>query len=213
MKRLFLISLIFIFSWNELYSQEFENSNFTKPLELLPDLRFSSANDKGEVENSTLPIAISIASFLYLLNPIVLLENDRIGGGLTKEFSLGFGYFGQERISLEYSYIFVQNQKSRLFAGYTHDFILKTGIKPSNTMQGTSALALGTGYFTNFSHPGIYGDVSYGYSLRNDKILFYPSFKVRYTYVFDGADIFDFSAGIVLGLANPWMDLKIRRKN
>ncbi|MEZ4821561.1 MAG: hypothetical protein R2942_03755 [Ignavibacteria bacterium] len=79
--------------------------------------------------------------------------------------------------------------------------------------KGTSAISLGTGYFTNFAHPGVYGDVSYGYSIRNDKILFYPSFKVRYTYVFEGSDIFDFSAGIVIGLANPWMDLKIRRKN
>ncbi|MCB0726770.1 MAG: hypothetical protein KDD00_04865 [Ignavibacteriae bacterium] len=213
MKRISLICFILFFSFNVMYSQTFDQTQISKPIELLPDLRLNSVKEKGEVANSTLPIAISIASFLYLFNPVVLLENDKIGGGLTKEFSLGFGYFGQERISLEYSYIFVQDQKSRLFAGYTHDILLKTGIKPSNTMQGTSAISLGTGYFTNFAHPGVYGDVSYGYSIRNDKILFYPSFKVRYTYVFEGSDIFDFSAGIVIGLANPWMDLKIRRKN
>jgi len=212
MKRLILSCFVFLFSINVMYSQTSGQTQFSKPIELLPDLRLNSVKEKSEVSNSTLPIAIGVASFLYLFNPVVLLENDRIGGGLTKEFSLGFGYFGQERISLEYSYIFVQNQKSRLFAGYTHDILLKTGIKPSNTMQGTSAIALGTGYFTNFTNQGVYGDVSYGYSIRNDKILFYPSLKVRYTYVINGSDIFDFSVGIVLGLANPWMDLKIRKK-
>ncbi len=55
---------------------------------------FYPGKEKAETGNSTLPIGIRVASFFYLLNPIVLFQNDRIGGGLTKEISLGFGYFG-----------------------------------------------------------------------------------------------------------------------
>ncbi len=185
--------------------------NFSQDFSPLLDLKLNSPKEKTGTANSTLPIAIGVASFLYLFNPVVLLENDKVGFGFTKEISLGFGYFGQHRISVEYSYIFINSLKSRLFIGYTEDFLLKK-IKPSNTMQGTSVLALGGGYFTNFERSGNYADVSYGYSIRNDKILFFPSLKLRYTYVYKGSDILDFSAGIVIGIANPFMDLKIRRK-
>lgn len=140
------------------------------------------------------------------------MENDKVGFGFTKEISLGFGYFGQHRISAEYSLIFVNSLKGRLFLGFTEDILLKSSIKPSNIMQGTPVVALGSGYFTNFERSGIYGAVSYGYSIRNDKLLFYPSLKLRFTYVRNGSDIIDFSAGIIIGIANPFIDLKIRRK-
>ncbi len=131
---------------------------------------------------------------------------------MTKEVSVGFGYFGQNRLSLEYSYIFVNDLKNRIFAGYEHDILLKTGLKPSHILQGTPVISLGAGYFTNFTNSGYFGETSYGYSIRNDKILIYPSVKARFTYVPDGSDILDFSAGIIIGIANPFIDLKIRRK-
>lgn len=202
MKRFILLVLIFILSNKVIFSQD---------ITPLFDLKINSPKEKTESANSTLPIAIGVASFLYLFNPVVLIENDKIAFGFTKELSLGFGYFGQHRISAEYSYIFVNSLKSRLFVGFTEDILLKK-IKPSNTMQGTSVIALGSGYFTNFDRSGVYGDVSYGYSIRNDKVLFFPSVKLRFTYVHNGSDILDVSAGIVIGLANPFMDLKIRRK-
>lgn len=170
----------------------------------------SNSADKNENASSTLPIALGVASFLYLLNPIILLENDKIGGGITKEISLGFGYFGQHRFSTEYSYIFRQDLSSNLRFAYKYDILLNSGIRPSNFLQGTPVISIGAGYFTNFTNHGYFPELSYGYSIRNDKLLFFPSIKVRYTYVENGANIFDISAGLVIGFANPFIDLHIR---
>jgi len=170
----------------------------------------SSLSDRNESSASTLPIAIGVASFLYLFNPILLLENDKIGGGITKEVSLGFGKFGQHRFSTEYSYIFRQDLSSNLRFAYKYDILLKSGLKPSNFLQGTTVLSIGGGYFTNFTNHGYFPELSYGYSIRNDKLLFFPSLKIRYTYVVNGADIVDFSFGLVIGIANPFIDLNIR---
>lgn len=162
--------------------------------------------------SSPLPIAIGVAAFLYLFNPIILFENDKIALGFTKELSLGFGNFGQHRISFEYSYIFRKDLNSIIRLGYKYDFLLVKGIEPSNLLQGTMALTVGGGFFHNFSHPGFFAESSYGYSIRNDKLLIYPSLKLRYTYVNKGSNIFDFSFGLIIGIANPFIDLKIRRK-
>lgn len=167
-------------------------------------------SDRSQTASSTLPMAIGIATFLYFLNPIVLYENDKIGGGITKEISLGFGYFGEHRLSAEYSYIFRKDLSSNLRFAYKYDILLKSGIEPSNFLQGTPVLSFGAGYFTNFSNNGFFPEMSFGYSIRNDKLLFYPSVKIRYTYVKNGSGILDFSAGIVLGFANPFINLHIR---
>lgn len=205
MIKYFFLIIICIYTNSTIFSQDIS------PLSGI-NLRINSPTEKSENANSTLPISIAVASFLYLFNPNVLLENDKIAFGFTKEFSLGFGYFGQNRFSIEYSYIFVNSLKSRIFAGYKHDILLKTGIKPSHMLQGTPAVSFGAGYFTNFSNSGFFGESSYGYSIRNDKVLIYPSFKLRFTYVPNGSDILDASVGIVIGLANPFIDLDIRRK-
>lgn len=172
-----------------------------------------SLSDKSKIEkvsSSTLPIALGAATFFYLLNPILLFENDKISGGVSKEVSLGFGYFGEHRFSFEYSYLFRANQSSHVRLGYKYDILLKSGIKPSNFLQGTPVLSLGAGYFNDFTYHGYFPELSYGYSIRNDKLLFYPNIKLRYTYVDNGSDIYDISAGIIIGFANPFIDLKIR---
>lgn len=167
--------------------------------------------DKTEASSSTLPIAIGALAFFYLLNPILLFENDKIGGGITKELSLGFGYFGEHRTSFEYSYLFRADLKSHMRLAYKYDILLERGLRPSNLLQATPVLSLGAGYFTDFSNHGYFPEVSYGYSIRNDKLLFYPNLKLRYTYVAKGSNIIDFSFGIIIGIANPFIDLKIRR--
>ncbi|MDQ3193574.1 MAG: hypothetical protein M3P82_01105 [Bacteroidota bacterium] len=170
---------------------------------------FPTYKDEG---SSTLPVAIGVAAFLYLFNPIILFENDKIAFGFTKELSLGYGDFGQHRVSFEYSYIFRRDLNSIIRLGYKYDMLMKKGIQPSNLLQGTPALTVGGGYFHNFSRPGYFAESSYGYSIRNDKILFYPSIKLRYTYVIKGSNIIDLSFGLIIGIANPFIDLKIRRK-
>ncbi len=174
------------------------------------DMRF---RDIGENSSSTLPIALGVVSFLYLFNPIVLLENDKIAGGLTKELSLGFGNFGEYRATFEYSFLFRADLKSHLRTGLKYDILLKKSIKPSNYLQGTPVISVGADYFTDLTHSGVSPEISYGYSLRNNKLLFYPSLKIRYTYVPKGSNIIDFSLGIVLGFANPFIDSKIRSED
>lgn len=162
--------------------------------------------------NPTIPFAIGVVGFFYLLNPIVLFENDKIALGITKEISLGFGYFGEQRIAFEYSYIFRENQSSHFRLGYKHDFI-NSDILPSNFLQTTGVLTLGASAFTDLDGYGVSPEVAYGFSFRNDKLLIYPHVKGRYTYTFgeQRSNIIDFSFGLMIGFANPFTDLKIRR--
>jgi hypothetical protein len=202
--NLVIISLLIILRTGNVCSQvlpvEFTNSSYP-------------GKEKTETGNSTLPIGIGVASFLYLLNPIVLFQNDRIGGGLTKEISLGFGYFGEHRLAAEYSYIFREGSSSHLRIGYKYDILLKDKLTPSNLLQGTSVVSLGASYFYDFEYHGVSPEISYGYSIRNDKLLIYPNLKLRYTYIPEGANMIDFSLGFMIGFANPFIDLKIRKKN
>lgn len=170
-----------------------------------------NAHDISSAENSSLAIGFGLASFIYLFNPVALFQNDKIGGGLTKEFSVGFGYFGEHRISGEYSYIFRSGESSMLRFGYKYDILLKDKLRPSNMLQGTSAVTLGASYFYDFLHHGVSGEMCYGYSIRNDKFLAYPHLKLRYTEVFKGSNIIDFSFGLMIGIANPFVDLNIRK--
>ncbi len=208
LKKIFfyIILTALIFQNNKIQSQnifEIPLGNFRHQKSILP-------GEKEKITDSTFPFAIGIVSFLYLLNPIVLFENDKIAGGLTKEISLGFGKFGEYRTTFEYSYLFRADLKSHMRAGLKYDFLLKKGIKPSNYLQGTPVITVGADYFTDLTHSGVSPEISYGYSIRNNKLLFYPSLKVRYTYVPKGSNIVDISVGIILGFANPFIDLKIR---
>lgn len=173
-------------------------------------LQLSNRGDRSESANSSLAIGIGLASFLYLLNPIVTFQNDKIGGGLTKEFSVGFGYFGEHRIAGEYSYIFRSGASSNFRVGYKYDILLKGGIRPSNLLQGTSSITLGVSYFYDLTNHGISPEIGYGYSIRNDKLLIYPNLKIRYTHIPKGSDMYDFSFGLMVGIANPFIDLNIR---
>ena len=210
MKKLFILNTVLLFFIvNNIVYTQFNSDNFSFPVN--KNNSFYKA-DKSETSNATLPLVIGTLSFLYLFNPIVLFQNDKIAGGLTKEFSVGFGDFGENRISIDYSYLFISDKKSTVRAGLKHDFLLKTGIKPSNMLQGTSVISLGAGYYTNFTNTGYFPEISYGYSIRNFKLLFYPNLKVRYTFVVNGSDVLDFSTGITIGIANPFIESKIRNK-
>lgn len=169
---------------------------------------------RTENSSSISTFSIGLAAILYLLNPIFIFENNKIGGGFTKEISVGFGFFGEHRVAFDYSYIFRGNSNSFFRLSYKYDILLKSTIKPSNLIQGTPVLSLGGGYFTDFHGNGFFPEVSYGYSLRNHRLLIYPNIKLRYTVMTtkDKKNILDFSFGITLGIANPFVDLKIRRQ-
>lgn len=164
-------------------------------------------------ENSTLPLAVSVLVFLYLLNPMLLFEEGATVG-LTKELSLGFGDFGEYRLGAEYSFLFRSDKTSQLRFSGNYDFILDD-LQPSNMLQTSMVISLGGGFFTDFDANGYFAQSTYGFSIRNDKLLIYPHAKARFTFIpnENRSHMFDLSFGIIIGFANPFIDLKIRRKH
>jgi len=202
----FIFIIITVFLWSSYaYSQQPYEQN--KRLNYLEHFKQSS-------NPSFLPVSIIAASIFYLINPIILYENKKLFAGITKEISIGFGDFGEHRLAGEYSLILGGNVKHYIRFSYKYDILLKDNIKPSHMFQGTSVLSLGAGYFTDFNGKGIFPEVTYGYSIRNHKLLFYPHVKIRYTYMFgkDKIDKTDISFGIIFGIANPFIDVNIRRE-
>ncbi len=159
-------------------------------------------------------VSIGIVSILYLINPIVLYEDNKIYAGLTKELSVGFGKLGQHRTAFEYSFVFTGHISHHIRFSYKYDLLMKDKIEPSHMLQGTGVFSIGGGYFTNFDKQGAFPELTYGYSLRNHKLLIFPHVKIRHTFMFrkDDSDITDISFGIILGLANPFIDVKIKRE-
>jgi hypothetical protein len=147
---------------------------------------------------------------VYLFNPIILYQDDHVDAGWTKELSVGFGSFGEHRLSAEYSFIFRGSRRHHLRAGYKYDFLLKD-ISPSNMLQTSSVITVGGGYFTDFTAKGAFAEVAYGYSIRNDKLLIYPHLKLQVASAGSGSQALAFSFGLEIGIANPFIDLGIRR--
>jgi hypothetical protein len=168
---------------------------------------------KSEPASPTLPLTIALVSSIYLLNPIIQYEDRKISAGITKEFSVGFGNFGEHRAAIEYTYIFKSSVRNSIKLSYKYDILLKD-IEPSNMLQTSSVVSVGAGYFTNFDSKGLFPEVSYGYSIRNHKLLIYPYIKFRQIFIFDKekSNITDLSLGIMIGIANPFIDVKIRNK-
>jgi hypothetical protein len=207
MQKIIINIILLLFTCSNSYSQI--NSSTSQP-NLLPD----KENTINSAASSSV-LYIGAAAFLYFLNPILIYENKRIYAGITKELSAGFGKMGQHRLALEYSLIFTGNISHHFRLSYKYDLLFDSKIEPSNNLQGTSALSIGGGYFTNFDKQGIFPELTLGYSLRNHKVLIFPHIKIRHTFMFkkQDSDITDISFGIILGIANPFMDIKIRRDN
>lgn len=158
-------------------------------------------------------ISVGVGAILYLINPILLYEDRKIYAGITKELSVGFGKFGEHRAAFEYSFVFTGNISHHFRFSYKYDLLFKNNIEPSHLLQSTFALSLGAGYFTNFTKHGVFPELTFGYALRNHKILIFPHIKIRHTFMFrkEDSDITDISFGIILGFANPFIDVNIKR--
>jgi hypothetical protein len=219
LKKLLLLILIVLTFTVPVYSQSIDTSISVSFKERM-DFAGSSELYKPESlpspvfkdQNSTLPLALGLVIFLYLLNPILVFD-DGATVGLTKELSLGFGALGEYRLGAEYTFLFRENNKSQLRFSANYDY-LTSDLEPSNMLQTSGVLSIGGGYFTDFDSHGFFPQIAYGFSIRNDKLLFFPHVKARYTFV-NGAErnnLIDFSFGIILGFANPFIDLKIRKE-
>ena len=177
-------------------------------------LNFKKYNSHTKTSSTLYPVSLAAAIGLYLLNPILIYDNKKLFMGITKEVSVGFGYFGEHRFGIEYSFIVSGQIRHHFRAGYKYDYLLNS-LAPSNSLQGTGVISPGAGYFSDFDKQGVFSEISAGYSLRNHKLLIYPHIKLRHTFMFekDKSDITDFSFGFIFGFANPFIDLKIRRNN
>ena len=181
-------------------------------------LKSTSASHKlpelSRKTSTVLPISIGVLTAIYLLNPMVEYTDRKVYAGLTKEISVGFGKLGEHRTAFEYSMVFGGNIRHYIRLSYKYDILLSEGIEPSHMLQGTSVVSIGGGYFTDFKGKGIFPELTYGYSIRNHKLLFYPHVKLRYTYMLtkDKPSITDISFGVILGIANPFLNVDIRRK-
>ncbi len=200
-KKILIIFAIFVSIYN------------TRSQDLL--LNFKNNYSHTKTSSSMYPVSVAAAIGLYLLNPIIIYDNKRMFMGITKEISLGFGYFGEHRFGFEYSFIVSGQIRHHIRAGYKYDILLKDNLIPSNSLQGTGVITPGAGYFNDFDKQGAFGEISAGYSLRNHRLLIYPHVKLRHTFMFrkEKTDITDFSFGFMIGFANPFIDLKIRRNN
>jgi len=198
-----IIALIFFMLAHSLHSQTVMHEH-----NKLPRIK------KTKSVSSLYPVSLAAAIGLYFINPIVVYDNKRLFMGITKEASIGFGYFGEYRLSIEYSFIVSGQIRHHFRTGFKYDILLKDNIQPSNSMQGTGVVSPGAGYFTDFDKNGVFAETSIGYSLRNHKLLIYPHVKLRHTFMFesDKTDITDLSFGFIVGIANPFIDMKIRRK-
>lgn len=191
-------------------------NSFSQQIDFLQSIFKSNLQplSKTKISTSVLPVSIGVLTAIYLLNPIAEYTNKKVYAGLTKEFSVGWGKLGEHRTSVEYSIIFGGNFRNYLRLSYKYDFLLAHGIQPSHMLQGTGVISFGGGFFTDFSGNGLFPEITYGYSIRNHRLLIYPHIKLRHTFMFDRskAGITDLSFGIILGIANPFIDVNIKRK-
>lgn len=194
-----IINIVLIFLiYTNLYSQINQEINQSKTL---------------ASPSSMTTLSIGIGAILYLINPIILYEDKKIFMGLTKELSVGYGKLGEHRFAFEYSFVFTGHISNHFRLSYKYDLLLKEKIEPSHMLQGTGVLSLGGGCFTNLSKQGAFPEVTFGYSLRNHKLLIYPHMKIRHTFMFRkiDSDITDISFGLIIGFANPFNKVVIRR--
>ncbi|HCA42732.1 MAG TPA: hypothetical protein DEP28_05710 [Bacteroidetes bacterium] len=195
-------------------AQNFNNLNDLKNNNHFYKSEFRKNQTYLAPQSPTLPLALGLVTALYLINPIIIGNTDGVNLGLTKEISVGFGYFGEYRIGAEYSLIFKGQNKNQLRISGKYDNLL-SDIKPSNMLQTTQVISIGGGFFTDFNVKGFFPEISYGFSIRNDKLLFYPHIKARYTVLTDvnQKNFADISFGFILGIANPFIDLNIRNNH
>lgn len=199
-RRVFIVILLAL-ACSNLFSQFTFNKSF-------------NLYEKKSKSSSVLPISIGVLTAVYLINPIAEYTDKKLYLGITKELSVGWGKLGEHRTAFEYSMIFGGNIRHYVRLSYKYDILLKSGIQPSHMLQGTSVLSIGAGYFTDFKARGVFPELTYGYSIRNHRLLIYPHVKLRHTFMFqkDKPEITDISFGVMLGIANPFLDVDIRRR-
>lgn len=176
----FYTTVLFIIFTGRSYSQNLKKSFVREP-----------AKNPGLIESNSSLSALGITTFLFPLNPILLIENKKFYAGITKEISAGIFPYG--RIACEYSLIFRETHLNQLRFSYNYDFPIETGD------FAAVMITAGGGYFTDFSKEGFFPQMSLNALIAaDDHIGIDPYVKFRYTVMTDSneSNIFDLSFGL-----------------
>ncbi len=190
MLKLIIVLILFV-SLKSASSQSIMNEPLQLKLKDNSPLKSKTIYEKpGLYKKADMPIPVYLAAVIFFINPILVFEDKKIFGGLTKEIS--FSIFPYGRVSFEYSFLFRQFNKHHLHISYNYDFMLE---------QGREFFAFhvspGTGFFTDTKNKGIFGQLSFGCFIPAPFFLIDLYVKYRYTNTLDKnkSDIHDISLG------------------
>ena len=191
----FLVSVNPVFAQNNI--DEF-NSLFNSPELKLKDSHNKSSVNPAEnfrlYKKTDAPTGMFVGLvFLTFINPIVVFENNKIFGGLTKEISKSFYPYG--RVSFEYSFLFRTFNKHHLRFAYIYDQVFD-----NRSEWVIFALSPGAGYFTDTEKNGAFVQAAGGVFFPTPVFMGHLYLKYRFTKVFDNnnSDIHDISLGMGL---------------
>lgn len=146
--------------------------------------------------------AIVFTAFVVIsaVNPIIMLEDKKIYGGFTREFTLGFGKYAEYRISAEYSFLFRTHYKHHLRLSAKYDILSK--LSKTEWLDTRQVISFGAGYFYDGDGSGIFPEFTAGVRIGESEYLLVPYVKLRHTFMLkkDKPDNTDFSAGMIIGI-------------
>lgn len=146
--------------------------------------------------------AIFLTAFVLVsaFNPIIMLEDKKIYGGLTREFTLGFGKHAEYRISAEYSFLFRTHYKHHLRLSAKYDILSK--LSKTEWLDTRQVFSFGAGYFYDGDGSGIFPEFTAGVRIGESKYLLVPYVKLRHTFMLkkDKPDNSDFTVGMIIGI-------------
>jgi hypothetical protein len=182
MKKNILVILIFFISVNLLSAQEIPLEKFKFSLKD-PHRESLKLNDRANH-------SLAVFTILWILNPIIVYEDNHVDIGTTKEISLMVVPF--VRIAGEYSRILRSHNKNHFRVSLNLDMPVSAGD------FAAFLYSFGAGYFSDLKHSGYFPQASFNLLLfATDNIGTNLYIKTRYTFITqkEKTNIFDFSMG------------------
>jgi hypothetical protein len=199
--------VLLLFIANFIYSQDFNsfNDNHNKfSLKKKGELQsvLSQVNIKShKLSNSDNGSGIRIGALIVVcvLNPIILLENNKFYVGTTREFTVGFSKYTTFRLSAEYSFLFRDFDRHHLRLSAKYDFALNRS--KGEFISDQTVISAGAGYFIDGNGKGIFPEITAGYKI-GEQLLFFPYIKLRHTFMLtkNKPDNTDLSFGAIIGI-------------
>lgn len=203
--KYFLVLLIFIA--NFIYSQDTNSFNDTNSkISLLKKGTLLSSNSPVSIKKHNFyntdngsGIRLGALIVICVLNPIILLENNKFYVGTTREFTVGFSAYSTFRLSAEYSFLFRDFDRHHLRLSAKYDFALNRS--KGEFISDQTVISAGAGYFIDGSGKGIFPEITAGFKI-GEQLLFFPYIKLRHTFMLtkNKPDNTDLSLGAIIGI-------------